>query len=118
MLRVLVCDDDRACRITLLDALQCEGFATYEAQDGHEAMDLARMIPLDFGFFDYKLPDLDGRTTVKLIRKESIMFPFVIMSGEKNIAEVIKGEGDAVAFLPKPLEISQIRRILRTYLVL
>ena len=67
----------------------------------------------DDGFFDYTLPDLDGTTIVRQIRREEISFPFVMMSGEESVAERCVAAEGAVAFLQKPLDMSVIRKILQ-----
>ncbi len=114
--RVLVCDDDTACRVSLVDLLRACGFETCEAGEAGEALAVARKMRPDFGFFDYQLPDADGATAVRRIRKERIRFPWVLMSGAETVAESNVAAAGAVAFLHKPLEIVEVRRILRDWL--
>ena len=97
-----------------MEVLQRDGFQTYEAGGGYEAIRVARRAPVEFGFFDYVLPDLDGPTAVMRLREETIAFPFVLMSG--RYAELVGvAPAGAVAFLPKPLDIAEVRRILREF---
>ena len=114
--RVLVCDDNAACRVSLVDLLRACGFETCEAGEAGEALAVARKIRPDFGFFDYQLPDADGATAVRRIRAERIRFPWVLMSGAETFAESEVAAAGAVAFLQKPLEIVEVRRILRDWL--
>ncbi len=114
--RVLVCDDDAACRVSLVDVLRACGFETCEAGQAGEALTVARKMKIDFGFFDYQLPDADGATAVQWIRNERIKFPWVLMSGAETIAESNVAAAGAVAFLHKPLEIVEVRGILRDWL--
>ncbi len=112
-MRVLVCDDDVACRRALVDLLLSDGMQTYEAGGGFEAIQVARAFPVDFGFFDCELPDLDGPTTLMRLREESLAFPYVLMSGGDAFAEVATGTAGQVAFLQKPLDVVVVREILR-----
>lgn len=88
---------------------------TFEAGGGYEAIRLARKVQVDFGFFDYALPDLDGPSAVKQIRQESISFPFVLMSGQELVLEQLEAEAGPIAFLPKPLDLAAIRRIVQKF---
>ena len=111
--RVLVCDDDPGCRLSLVDALRAFGYETCEAAHAVEALYVARRTKIDFGFFDYELPDADGATAVERIREERIQFPWALMTGAETIAESRVAAAGAVAFLHKPLDIAEVRRILR-----
>lgn len=111
--KVLVCDDDFHCRSALVDMLSGGGFATCEAGGVLEALRVARACRVDFGFFDYQLPDGDGMTAVKCLAQASIRFPWVLMSGEETIEERSVAAAGAVAFLPKPLDVVEVRRILK-----
>jgi DNA-binding NtrC family response regulator len=111
--RVLVCDDDPGCRLSLVDVLRAYGYETCEAGHAVEALFVARKMKIDFGFFDYELPDADGATAVERIREERIKFPWALMSGAETIAESRVAAAGAVAFLHKPLDIKEVRRILR-----
>jgi len=108
-----VCDDDKGCRVSLVDVLRALGYETCEAGQAGEALYVARRLKIDFGFFDYELPDADGLTAVERIQKERIEFPWLLMSGAETIAESRVAAAGAVAFLHKPLDIKEVRRILR-----
>lgn len=113
---VLLCDDDAGLRQALADLLRLQGLTPFEAGKAAKAMELARQVPMDFGFFDFQLPDMDGATAVRMLRRESIIFPYVIMSGESALARQHGSGAGAVGFLAKPLQFSQIKIILHTYL--
>jgi len=114
-MRILVCDDDKSCRKAIVEVLHTDGFETYEAAGGYEALKLVRAVPVDFGFVDCSLPDLDGPTALRRMREESITFPVVLMSGEKLFAEACLATAGLVAFLSKPLDVGDIRKILQDY---
>jgi len=96
-----------------VDLLRACGYETCEAGQAVEALYVARQLKIDFGFFDYELPDADGATAVERIREERIRFPWALMSGVESIAESRVAAAGAVAFLHKPLDIKEVRRILR-----
>jgi len=112
-MRILVCDDDKACRRAIVEILSGEGFETCEAGGGYEAIKVVRKTRVDLGFFDWGLPDLDGPSTIRRLREEDFIFPFVLMSGEKKaFAETITLPSGVVAFLSKPLGVEDVRRVI------
>jgi CheY-like chemotaxis protein len=114
-MRVLVCDDDMGFRRSLIEVLLTDGFQTFEAGGGYEAITIARRVPVDFGIFDCRLPDLDGPAALERMRAESIAFPYVLMSGDILSPEQLSALAGMVAFLPKPLDLDRIRRILKEF---
>jgi CheY-like chemotaxis protein len=114
-MRVLVCDDDRAFRRSLIEVLMTDGLQTFEAGGGYEAITIARKVRVDFGIFDCKLPDLDGPAAIQRMRAEAISFPFVLMSGDVWSPEQLSTLAGLVAFLSKPLDVAEIRKILRDF---
>ena len=65
--RVLVVDDDGALRSLLQMALQTEGYAVDCAANGLEALRCVNITAYDVALIDYRMPELDGLGTAKLI---------------------------------------------------
>jgi len=65
--RVLVVDDDATLRGLLQMALQTEGYAVDCAANGLEALNCISTTTYDVALIDYRMPELDGLGTAKLI---------------------------------------------------
>lgn len=71
MYRILVVDDEEKIRLLIRKYAEFEGYAVVEAGDGMEAVQTCRDHPGDFDLIvmDVMMPELDGFSAVKEIRK-------------------------------------------------
>lgn len=69
--RVLIVEDDRALSDILFYNLQKEGFNTFRAFDGREALEQARLKQPDIVILDVMLPGVDGIEVCRQIRKDA-----------------------------------------------
>ena len=71
MYRILVVDDEEKIRLLIRKYAEFEGYAVVEAGDGMEAVQICRDHPRDFDLIvmDVMMPELDGFSAVKEIRK-------------------------------------------------
>ncbi|MEL6178022.1 MAG: ATP-binding protein [Myxococcota bacterium] len=67
-LKVLVVDDDALCRNVIGRLLERLGCAWQAASDGEQALNLVREHVFDLVLMDYRMPVLDGVSTIKRIR--------------------------------------------------
>jgi two-component system, chemotaxis family, chemotaxis protein CheY len=123
-MRTLVVDDDKICRSVLQHTLQPYGAVSY-AVDGVSAVaEVARSLaegkPYDLITLDIMMPDLDGKLTLKLIRKLEELFG--VMHGSKiamtsamdDKASIIGSFRDqADLYFIKPLKLDQVLSELR-----
>ena len=71
MYNILVCDDESGIRTLIKKYAQFEGHNVVEAQNGMQAIDIVREQNIDIVVMDIMMPELDGFSTVKEIRKKS-----------------------------------------------
>ncbi len=69
--RVLIVEDDRALSDILFYNLQKEGYNTFRAYDGREAIEQARLKQPDIIILDVMLPLVDGVEVCRQLRKQS-----------------------------------------------
>ncbi|MGD8360307.1 MAG: ATPase, T2SS/T4P/T4SS family [Gemmatimonadota bacterium] len=82
--RILLVDDDEGARITMRTLLQSEGFEILEADGGHAAMDILKVDPgFSLVILDLRMPGLDGRQVLDLIRGsvDTAALPVMIRTG-------------------------------------
>lgn len=70
MRSILVVDDDAEARRTLREFLTAEGFVIHAARDGQHALSILERILLpDLILLDYKMPVMDGKQFLSLMRR-------------------------------------------------
>ncbi|HXU09593.1 MAG TPA: response regulator, partial [Blastocatellia bacterium] len=66
---VLVAEDSSDTRIMLKRAFELKGYRVLEAEDGQQALDIARRYHPSLIVVDLNMPVLDGLETIKKFRK-------------------------------------------------
>jgi two-component system, response regulator PdtaR len=105
---ILVVDDNRLVLATLTDGLTRAGYHVYDADNGDDAILLARAHRPDLALLDIRMEGKSGFDVAQYLRTQCQM-PFMFLSAfsdEQTVAQV-KALG-AVAYLVKPLDIKQI----------
>ncbi|MBN2829762.1 MAG: response regulator [Candidatus Cloacimonetes bacterium] len=85
MKTILIVDDKKMLRETLIDYLGEAKYAYYEAESGEEALDKVRENQIDLVLLDVNLPGIDGTRTLKLIKKIKPEIPVIGLTGELTI---------------------------------
>jgi CheY-like chemotaxis protein len=111
----MVVDDDSSMRITLEGIIEEEGYCVVVADDGYQAIELAKKAHFDLIFLDIKMPGIDGVEAFKEIVKVSPDTVVVMMTGF-SLAEVVEEglEEGAYAVLYKPFDVHQIIDIIQS----
>ncbi len=111
---ILVVDDDRLVLATLSHGLAQAGYDVIDADNGDDAILLAREHRPDLALLDIRMQGKSGFDVAAYLR-EYCRMPFMFLSAfsdEKTAAQV-KALG-AVAYLVKPLDIGQILPVVET----
>jgi two-component system, response regulator PdtaR len=106
--KILVVDDDRLVLATLSYGLTQAGFEVIDADNGDDAILLAREHRPELALLDIRMEGLSGFDVAAYLR-EFLQIPFMFLSAFADEATVAKvKELGAVAYLVKPLDIQQI----------
>jgi two-component system, response regulator PdtaR len=105
---ILVVDDDRLVLATLTHGLSQAGYDIIDADNGDDAILLARERRPDLALLDIRMEGKSGFDVAEYLREYS-QIPFMFLSAFSDDATVaqVKALG-AVAYLVKPLDIRQI----------
>jgi response regulator NasT len=106
--KILVVDDDRLVLATLTHGLSSAGYDIIDADNGDDAILLAREHRPDLALLDIRMEGKSGFDVAAYLR-EYCQVPFMFLSAfsdEQTVAQV--RELGAVAYLVKPLDIHQI----------
>jgi FixJ family two-component response regulator len=101
--RILLVDDDPAVRSSLTFALELEGFDVDSFASGEALAERAGQPDDACLVLDYRLPGLDGLSTLALLRSRGVRLPAIIITSNPSRA-VRRGATDAgAALIEKPL---------------
>ena len=122
--KILIADNNDACRESLGVSIKGLGYEVFEAATGLEAIDKASSIHPDLIMMDLRLPGINGdEATVRLKRNLSTRnIPVIISTGWTtacNIGDRVDRalEAGAEEILYKPFHLTMLRDVLRTYLL-
>jgi DNA-binding response OmpR family regulator len=119
--KILLIDDDSDLREALADQLMMmEEFDVYEAEDGHRGIERAKAEMHDLVILDVGLPDMDGREVCRLIRKQGVKCPVIMLTGMTTDSDTILGlDAGANDYVAKPFKfpvlLARIRAQLRQH---
>lgn len=106
--KILVVDDDRLVLATLTHGLAQAGYEVLDADNGDDAILLAREHRPELALLDIRMEGMSGFDVAAYLR-EYLQLPFMFLSAFADEATVAKvKELGAVAYLVKPLDIHQI----------
>ena len=113
LISVLVADDDRGLRESLVDVLTDRGMVAHAADSGTRAITIARRTRIHVGILDVHMPGLTGIETCRRLHELVGAFPLILMSGAatEDLASDALNAG-AASFLEKPLDIRVVMRTL------
>ncbi len=102
---ILIVDDEKHYRVVLSEVLQEEGYASFTAASGMEALDLLKSQVIDLVLTDVKMPGMTGIDLLEQIKEITPDLPVIIMTAfgsvEKAVEAMHKG---AYTFILKPFE--------------
>lgn len=80
MATILIADDDPIVCATVAEYLSAEGFTVMEAEDGRQAVAIARTVRIDLMIVDMLMPEQDGLETILELRKAGFTLPILAIS--------------------------------------
>jgi two-component system cell cycle sensor histidine kinase/response regulator CckA len=109
--RVLLVEDEDKVRSFAVRALKRQGYEVLEAATGVEALEVMKRHAgaIDIVVSDVVMPEMDGPTLLKALRKTNPELKIIFMSGYPNEAfRNVLDENEQFAFLPKPFSLPQL----------
>lgn len=90
MKRLLIADDEEKIRLIIKKYAEFEGYEIEEAEDGMEALDICQKKDFDLIILDVMMPELDGFSTCKEIKKLKDI-PVIMLSARGEEYDRIHG---------------------------
>jgi len=120
--RILVVDDDRAVRESLVRALDLEGYDVVSTNDGAKALDLLRTdspdrVEPDVIVLDVMMPVVDGLTVCRVLRSEKNRVPVLMLTARTETSDRVAGlDAGADDYLSKPFALEELLARVRALL--
>jgi len=118
MKKILLVDDDEDLREALGEQLlMTEGFDVFEAANGSDAMEKVKGELYDLIVLDIGLPDTDGRELCRLMRKQGVKCPVLMLTGHDGDSDTILGlDAGANDYVTKPFKFPVLLARMRAQL--
>ncbi|WP_342433609.1 response regulator [Neobacillus sp. FSL H8-0543] len=115
--KILIVDDQFGIRILLNEVFQKEGYQTFLAANGVQALDILNKHNPDLVLLDMKIPGMDG---IEILKRMKVIEPdirVIIMTayGELDMIQEAKNLG-AITHFAKPFDIDDIRAAVRKHI--
>ncbi|MBK5515784.1 response regulator transcription factor [Bacillus sp. TH11] len=117
--KILIVDDDPHIRELVSVFLEREGFQTYEAADGLDALRKIEEVRVEMAIIDIMMPNMDGFDLCYELRKYYDI-PILMLTAKGETTQKVKGFGlGADDYLVKPFEpielVLRIKALLKRY---
>lgn len=117
MTKILLVDDDLVVLATVAMGLSRAGYAVLQADNGLDAIELAKAERPDFAVLDMRMPGLTGLAVAQVFQNE-FKLPYLFLSAF-NDDEIVQQAAQlgAMGYLVKPIEVQQIIPAIEVALV-
>ncbi len=106
---VLIVDDEKNIRAGLGRALELDGYNTFLAADGQEALDVIQNEEVDLVIADLKMPRVSGEELLRHVVDHYPTVPVIILTGHGTIETAVQAMRDgAYDFLTKPVSLDRL----------
>ena len=113
-MQVLLVEDDRQLAIGLQKALHNAGFACNHVETGAAALHTLKTETPDIVLLDIGLPDTDGITVLKALRKTNTELPVILLTARDSVDDKVAGlDSGADDYLAKPFDVIELLARLR-----
>jgi DNA-binding response OmpR family regulator len=115
---ILIIDDDDDLREALAEQLALhEAFRPVQASTAAEGVRMGREVRADLILLDVDLPDMDGREACRLLRKDGVSTPIIMLTGQSSDSDTVLGlESGANDYVTKPFRFAVLLARIRAHL--
>lgn len=117
MATILIIDDEKSIRKTLVEILGFEGYKIEEAADGEEGLKKFQSASYDVVLCDIKMPKLDGIEFLSKATSINPDVPIIMISGHGNIETAVEAvKKGAFDYISKPPDLNRLLITIRNAL--
>lgn len=115
--KVLIVDDQNGIRILLVEVFSSEGYETFHAANGKQALDIVKNHAPDIVLLDMKIPGMDGLEILKHIKNIDSEIKVIMMTAYGELDMIREAtELGALMHFTKPFDIDELRMAVNSQL--
>lgn len=120
MAKTVLCIEDNKTNMLLVSRIvEAEGYDLLRAEDGPSALELLKEQTPDIILLDVNIPGIHGLDLARMIKDDERLMQIPLIATTANVLVGDKErclEAGCDEYLPKPLDIRQLRQVMRQYL--
>jgi DNA-binding NtrC family response regulator len=108
-IKILIVDDEVAFLQSMAKRLEIRDFEVRTASSGTDALNIARRESFDLALLDLKMPGMDGKQVLEILKKEDAYIEVIILTGHGSVDSAVDcTKLGAFGYLPKPYELDKL----------
>src|SRR5690554_3802204 len=108
-IKMLLAEDEQTLAMIVKESLETRNFEISVAHNGVEALDLFLNNMFDVLVLDIMMPEKDGLTLAKEIRKINKHIPIIFLTAKSQVQDVVEGfQSGANDYLKKPFSMEEL----------
>ena len=113
-IKLLIVDDETRFLHAIAQRLSKRGFDVRTAENGDEAIGLARAEKFDIALLDLRMPGMDGGEVLRILKEEHEFLEAIILTGHGSLESAVElTKLGAFSYLPKPYELDKLIQVLQ-----
>jgi len=113
-MRILIADDEKPIAKVLTILFEKNNYSVDTVYNGQDAYDYIEMGNYDACILDVMMPDIDGFTIVRRLRKKGIDVPILLLTAKSEIDDKVEGlDSGANYYLTKPFDTKELLATVR-----
>jgi len=108
-MKVLIVEDEKNIRESLVSSFKSQGFATESASDGVDGLYIAQEYPIDIAIVDIGLPGISGLKLIETLRADGIQIPIIVLTARDSWQDKVEGlSTGADDYMAKPFQFEEL----------
>ncbi len=117
MNRVLIVEDEAGMASFIEKGLSSRGYVTKVLRDGASALSVASDNDFDLAILDLGLPDIDGLSVLRELRRRGEKLPVLILTARDDTRDMVEGlDAGAGDYITKPFKLDELLARIRVQL--
>lgn len=113
-IKLLIVDDEEEFLESIAKRLEMRDFDVWTATRGVQAVEIARGEKFDLALLDLKMPGMDGKQVLEILKQEHKHIEVIILTGHGSVDSAVECTRlGAFGYLPKPYELEKLLETLR-----
>ena len=109
-MRLLLAEDEEAMAEAIIAYLEYHHYEVDWANNGTDALEMARAASHDVFILDIMMPGTDGLTVLRTLRREGNTTPVLLLTAKSEIRDKVAGfESGSDDYLTKPFALEELR---------